>query len=195
MAGQENLITRLIEHGVEFVIVGGYAAVIHGAACVTLDLDVCAPCSADDTENLARLHAALADLHPVHRMSMDRRAFVFPPRNREETGNLYLQTDLGQLVVLGAIELGDYAFACAHSLPVRYASGEYRLLREAGAPFARYQLLLPARSTYPALRAWLADTLNAHPQVALDEIAMRRDDASDAKVDTRVRLTLYQKAD
>ena len=128
MAGQENLITRLIEHGVEFVIVGGYAAVIHGAACVTLDLDVCAPCSADDTENLARLHAALADLHPVHRMSMDRRAFVFPPRNREETGNLYLQTDLGQLVVLGAIELGDYAFACAHSLPVRYASGEYRLL-------------------------------------------------------------------
>ena len=128
MAGQENLITRLIEHGVEFVIVGGYAAVIHGASYFTSAIEVCAPCSADDTENLARLHAALADLHPVHRMSIKERPFVFPPRTIEDTENIYLKTDLGQLDVLGAIELGDFAFVRAHSLPVRYASGEYRLL-------------------------------------------------------------------
>ena len=110
MAGQENLITRLIEHGVEFVIVGGYAAVIHGAASVTLDLDVCAPCSSEDTENLSRLYAALKDLHPVHRMGIQERPFVFPPRTTEETGNIYLKTDLGQLDVLGTIEVGDFAF-------------------------------------------------------------------------------------
>jgi hypothetical protein len=128
MAELGKLIARLIEHGVEFVVVGGYAATTHGASYVTFDLDICAPCSAADTANLARLHAALADLHPCHRMSMVERTFVFPPRNSEETGNIYLKTDLGQLDVLGSIELGDYAFARAHSIPVRYASGEYRLL-------------------------------------------------------------------
>ena len=123
-----KLIARLIEHDVEFVVVGGYAAIIHGASYVTFDLDVCAPCSVGDIENLRKLHAALVDLHPLHRMSPCERTFVFPPRNAEETGNIYLRTDLGQLDVRGCIELGDYGFARAHSLPVRHASGEYRLL-------------------------------------------------------------------
>ena len=123
-----KLIARLIEHDVEFVIVGGYAATIHGASYSTIDLDVCAPCAMTDEANLRRLHAALADLHPYHRMVFDRRTFTFPPRNIEETGNIYLKTDWGQLDVLGAIELGDYAFARDHCQAVKYGSGEYRVL-------------------------------------------------------------------
>lgn len=123
-----TLIARLVDHGVEFVVVGGYAATIHGAAYVTFDLDVCAPCSASDTENLRRLYNALSDLHPMHRMSLQPRPFIFPPASIEETGNLYLQTDLGQIDVLGCIELGPYAFVKEHSVRVPYASGEYRVL-------------------------------------------------------------------
>ena len=128
MAEIAQLITRLVEHGVDFVVVGGYAATIHGASYVTYDLDICAPCEMSDLENLSHLHAALADLHPLHRMVPYERPFVFPPRSIEETGNIYLKTDLGQLDVLGAIELGGYAFARAHSLAVKYGSGEYRVL-------------------------------------------------------------------
>ena len=128
MAEFGKLIARLIEHHVEFVIVGGYAATIHGASYITFDLDVCAPCELSNEENLRKLHAALADLHPYHRMTMTKRPFVFPPRNVEETGNIYLKTDWGQLDGLGAIELGNYAFVREHSMAVKYASGEYRVL-------------------------------------------------------------------
>ncbi len=128
MAQFAQLISRLIDHGVEFVVVGGYAATIHGASYVTFDLDICAPCSAKDTDNLRLLHAALADLHPMHRMTLQERPFVFPPRTSEETGNIYLKTDLGQLDILGSIELGSYAFAREHSVSVPFASGEYHVL-------------------------------------------------------------------
>jgi hypothetical protein len=77
---------------------------------------------------------------------------------------------------------------------VSLAQGEYRLAREAGAPLVRYQITLPAKASYPRLRAWLADTLNAVPAAALDEIAFRRDDAGSATVEARVRLTLFLRA-
>ena len=62
----ETVVRRLGEHGVEFVLIGGIAAVAHGASVVTFDVDVC--CSFRP-ENLFRLQRALADLHPVHRMT------------------------------------------------------------------------------------------------------------------------------
>ena len=128
MADLSKLLARLIEHEVEFVVVGGYAALAHGSTYMTFDIDVCAPCKMSDLENLARLHSALADLHPCHRMSIVERPFVFPPRNVEETGNIYLRTDLGQLDVLGAIELGDYSFVRAHSVLSQLPFGACRVL-------------------------------------------------------------------
>ncbi|HJX09463.1 MAG TPA: nucleotidyltransferase, partial [Candidatus Binatia bacterium] len=37
----EKLLKALYDQGVEFVIIGGAAAVLHGSAYVTGDLDVC----------------------------------------------------------------------------------------------------------------------------------------------------------
>jgi hypothetical protein len=45
------------------------AAVLHGSAIVTEDLDLCAPLSA---ENLAKLLGVLKGLNPRHRMTPDR---------------------------------------------------------------------------------------------------------------------------
>ena len=50
------MLAVLRAHGVDFVVVGGYAANLHGAARVTTDLDAC---PAIDLENLGRLAAAL----------------------------------------------------------------------------------------------------------------------------------------
>ena len=128
MADLAQILTRLIEHRFEFVIVGGYAALGHGSTYMTFDVDVCAPCEMSDLENLSRLHAALADLHPQHRMGPVDRPFIFPPRSVEETGNIYLKTDLGQIDVLGRIELGDYPFVLAHSVTVKLPFGACRVL-------------------------------------------------------------------
>ncbi len=50
----------LADHGVRFVIIGGFAAVIHGSPYVTTDVDVVPQRSAD---NLGRLSDALRAMH------------------------------------------------------------------------------------------------------------------------------------
>ena len=66
MSDLETLLKRLLDQRVEFVIVGGYAVMAHGAPLVTQDVDICCRFNA---ANLLRLQAAAADLHPVHRMT------------------------------------------------------------------------------------------------------------------------------
>ena len=50
----------LVEHGVQFILVGGVAAILHGAPLLTMDLDM-VPEATD--ENLDRLAAALLTVH------------------------------------------------------------------------------------------------------------------------------------
>jgi len=53
-------IVRVLDaHGVRYVLIGGFAATIHGAAYVTTDLDIAPDPAADNVE---RLSGALADL-------------------------------------------------------------------------------------------------------------------------------------
>ena len=37
------LLKRLTDNQVEYVLIGGYAAIAHGSSLVTKDVDVCAP--------------------------------------------------------------------------------------------------------------------------------------------------------
>jgi len=54
-----TLLRRVVEHGVDFVVVGGIAMVAHGSARLTQDLDLC---FAPDLANLEALGAALLAL-------------------------------------------------------------------------------------------------------------------------------------
>lgn len=56
----EQLLEVLTRHGVRYVLIGGFAAVIHGSPYVTIDLDVVPDPS---PANLERLSAALRELH------------------------------------------------------------------------------------------------------------------------------------
>ncbi|MFO7567554.1 MAG: hypothetical protein R6X02_33225 [Enhygromyxa sp.] len=58
------LLRALTEGGVEFIVIGGMAAVAHGSAHVTVDLDIVYGRS---DENIERLAAALAPLSPYLR--------------------------------------------------------------------------------------------------------------------------------
>ena len=56
----EPLLRALVDHGVRFVLIGGFAAVYHGAAHLTFDIDITPDTSA---ENLTRLSSALTEVH------------------------------------------------------------------------------------------------------------------------------------
>jgi hypothetical protein len=65
----EALLTRLKAGGLDFVVIGGVCLVFHGAPMATFDLDICCPFG---EENVRRIEAAVADLHPFHRLTANK---------------------------------------------------------------------------------------------------------------------------
>ncbi len=121
-----SLVDRLLDHNVEFVIVGGYAAVAHGASMLTQDMDVCCRFS---PENLLKLQRALAGLRPVHRMTAQRMPLKLTAATASTLKNLYLDTTLGQLDCLGSITgLGDYDDVVRASIVIDWFGRPCRLL-------------------------------------------------------------------
>jgi predicted nucleotidyltransferase len=121
-----DLLERLGRAGVDFVIVGGYAGVVHGCTYTTQDVDLCCDFS---VANLLTLQQALSDLHPVHRMTPGRRPLELTAANAAEFKNLYLDTDLGQLDCLSEIQgLGSFAQVKRASMRIEVEGIELRVL-------------------------------------------------------------------
>ncbi len=126
MEALTKILERLNRREVEYVLVGGLAAVVHGVTLVTRDVDVCCPFT---QENLRRLEEALADLHPVHRMTPQRLPFVLEPGLDQRLKNLYLRTDLGVLDCIGEVAgIGDYAEVKRRSVIADLPVGPCRVL-------------------------------------------------------------------
>lgn len=125
MQNLSELVRRLIAGRVEFVLVGGFAAVAHGVTLVTRDVDVC--CRFDEA-NLMRIQKAVADLHPVHRSRPDL-LLALTPDQCANLKNLYLKTDLGALDCLGEVlGVGGYDDVAGHSIEVELPGGKCRVL-------------------------------------------------------------------
>ena len=106
MTNLNNLLQKLCEAEVEFVIVGGFAAVIHGSSMLTQDLDVCIELN---DSNIEKLRNTFADLNPIHRFSSERLSFLDNPEPAVAVKNLYLQTNLGPIDFLTNIDgVGNY---------------------------------------------------------------------------------------
>jgi hypothetical protein len=90
------LLTRLRTSGLEFVIIGGVSVVYHGAPMDTFDLDICC---AFGEQNVRRIETAVSDLHPVHRLTPQQLPLAATQSSFASLKNLYLQTDLGKLIV------------------------------------------------------------------------------------------------
>jgi hypothetical protein len=96
------LFRALHDHGVEFIVVGGVCAVLHGAPVTTFDLDVV---HARTPENVDRLLKALKDLGATSRSHPGRK--VVPGRSHLESGgHQLLSTVHGPLDLLGSVGLG-----------------------------------------------------------------------------------------
>jgi hypothetical protein len=92
------LLKRLTDNQVDYVLVGGYAAIAHGSSLITKDVDVCAPLG---EPNLSRILSALREINPRLRMRPDRMRLPEDPTSLRGLKNLYLLTDLGQIDFLG----------------------------------------------------------------------------------------------
>lgn len=104
-----------------------------------------------------------------------------------------LQRDLPDAAA--ALQVLPLIHRAAQAHGVVLASGEYRLLPEGKAgTLARYQITLPASGSYPALRAWTAEVLNAQPSLAMEELSLSRPTPGETTLQARVRWSLYLKA-
>jgi predicted nucleotidyltransferase len=113
-----EILKTLADHEVEFILVGGVAAVALGAPINTLDVDVVHLATPG---NLQRLLAALAGLDAHYRHRPELR----PDESHLSTpGHQLLETRLGYLDVLGAIGKGhSYAELLPHSAEVEFGPG------------------------------------------------------------------------
>lgn len=126
MTELNRLLQRLCEADVGFVIVGGFAAILHGSALLTRDLDVCAVLTA---ENLGKLRDVFRQLRPTHRFTPQRLSFLDSPEPGAALKNLYLQTDLGPIDFLSAITgVGDYEQVRAQSIEVELFGRRVRVI-------------------------------------------------------------------
>ncbi len=125
MTNFEALLAALGRNKVDFIVVGGAAAIAHGSARLTQDLDVVysrAP------ENLDRLVTALAEHKPYLRGVPAGLPFVWDRLMLLRGLNFTLVTSLGDIDLLGeipggggyrelvssAIELEIFGIRCAH---------------------------------------------------------------------------------
>ena len=95
-----RLLERLAAHDVAFVVIGGLAAIAHGARRMTLDLDIV---PSPEPKNLRRLADAVGDLDMTEEASVDGGLQRIDPRDEVDLAgsrNVSLRTSAGQLDVL-----------------------------------------------------------------------------------------------
>ncbi len=106
----------LVDGGVRFVLIGGAAAMVHGAARLTQDVDVVYD---RESENLERLAVALAPLEPYLRDVPAGLPFQLDVATLERGLNFTLTTALGPLDLLGEITGGGtYADLRRHTIEI-----------------------------------------------------------------------------
>ncbi|HEV3084723.1 MAG TPA: hypothetical protein VGY66_33480 [Gemmataceae bacterium] len=103
IASLAQVVQQLQQHGVRFIVIGGWAAIIHGTARSTNDVDVV---YARDAENIERLAQALTSWHPYLRGAPPGLPFRWDPATIRAGLNFTLTTDYGNLDLLGEVTGG-----------------------------------------------------------------------------------------
>jgi hypothetical protein len=94
----EAVIRLLGRHRVRWVLIGGLAAITHGASIVTQDVDIC---YARDDENLQRLADALSEVHADLRDADSGLPFRLDAHALRAGDSFTLTTEVGWLDLLG----------------------------------------------------------------------------------------------
>lgn len=117
MTDFKALVHALADAGVDFILIGGVAAIAHGSVRLTRDVDVVYRRS---TENFQRLVLGLAPYHPYLRGAPPGLPFRWDAATLQRGLNFTLTTDLGDLDLLGEITGGGgYEDLLPHTLRIQ----------------------------------------------------------------------------
>ena len=95
-----QILKRLTEHELDFVVIGGMAAIAHGSAMVTRDVNVVAPL---DDASIQKIIDALRGLNPRWRFRPDKIIPVDSIERFRGCRHLYITTDWGDIDILGEV--------------------------------------------------------------------------------------------
>lgn len=120
------ILEGLIKAEVQFILVGGLAAVIQGAPVTTLDVDIV---HNRTSENLDKLFKFLKSIDAVYRRPDDK--IILP--NKDDVsgpGHVLFTTRLGPLDVLGVIEEGKtFEDLIDHTVEIEFRGRSIRVLK------------------------------------------------------------------
>ena len=120
-----EVLEGLLVAGVDFILVGGLAAVIQGAPITTMDVDIV---HNQSPENVAKLLAFLKLVDAFHRRLDDK---LIEPKESDLTGegHALFTTRLGPLDVLAIIEEGrSYGDLLDHTVEIEFRGHTLRVL-------------------------------------------------------------------
>jgi predicted nucleotidyltransferase len=120
-----ELLRRLVDGEVDFVVIGGIAAIAHGSPQVTQDLDIA---YATDETNLERLGSVLVELGATLRGVTDDIPFVPDGQALRRTRMLTLDTSEGPLDLLAEPDgAGSYAGLLANAIEATVSGATVRI--------------------------------------------------------------------
>ncbi len=119
------ILEGLINAGIEFILVGGLAAVVQGAPVTTIAVDIV---HNQSSENITKLLAFLKSIGAFHRRLDDK---IIEPKEVDISGmgHATFTTRLGPLDVLGVIEQGKtYENLVEHTAKIEFRGHTIRVL-------------------------------------------------------------------
>jgi predicted nucleotidyltransferase len=120
----EEILRRLTTRGVDFVVIGGIAAVLWGSARMTFDLDIC---FATDEANLQALGKVLVDLGAELKGIDEHVPFVPDAATLRRVEVLTLKTSAGELDLL-ARPAGAPGYDTLRKRATRVDLGDFNIL-------------------------------------------------------------------
>lgn len=124
MQNLQALLKLLIYSKVDFVLVGGFAAVLHGCNQSTRDIDICVLYSSEQIQSLQDL---LKPFHPQHQIGNQKISFIDMDTSKKQ--DFHLVTDLGILDVISHVEgVGEYYDVLKRSEGIEIYGGKCHLI-------------------------------------------------------------------
>jgi len=120
-----SVLEGLIKANIEFILVGGLAAVVQGAPVTTMDVDIV---HNQSSENIAKLLGFLKSIDALHRRPDDK---VIRPKEGDISGmgHALFTTRLGPLDVLAAVEEGrTYEDLIEYTVQIEFRGHTVRVL-------------------------------------------------------------------
>ena len=112
----EHLLPELVKGGVDFILIGGVAGIVHGSARVTYDVDLVYCRSRDNIRRLARV---LGPYSPYLRGAPRALPFSWDEKTIQAGLNFTLTTTLGDIDLFGEVSGGNnYNDLLPHSFDV-----------------------------------------------------------------------------